>query len=81
MSLNTGTGDTQWTKAGDYYYYNSVVAKGASTGNLIDSVQETSAPTGYHLQVTIVAESIQAEGMGATSAQDAWAKAVASSNS
>lgn len=78
IEYNKGTGEKQWTQVGDYWYYNSVVPKGESTGALINEARETNAPEGYHLQVTIVAESIQAEGMGATSAQDAWAKAAAS---
>ena len=78
VEYNEGTDAKQWTKVDDYWYYNSVVPKGESTGVLIVKAQETNAPAGYHLQVTIVAESIQAEGMGAASAQDAWAKAAAS---
>ena len=35
----------------------------------------TEAPDGFVLTVEVLAEAIQAEGMGATSAQDAWAKA------
>lgn len=80
MVLNTGSGADQWTEdktaeGTPVYYYNSVVPVGGSTEELITSVKETSAPVGYHLQVTIVSESIQATGLGATSAQDAWAKA------
>ena len=73
MSLNK----EDWAEAGGYYYYNSVVAAGATTNALIKEVAETNAPSGYHLQVTIVAESIQAEGMGddVKTAQQAWAKA------
>ena len=84
VEYNEGTDAKQWTNANGYWYYNSVVtpydenSTEDTTGVLIVKAQETNAPAGYHLQVTIVAESIQAEGMGAVSAQDAWAKAAAS---
>lgn len=71
--------ETDWKKGNDgFYYYNSIVAaNGGMTPNLILSCTEKDgkAPDGYHLQVTILADGIQADGMGATSAQDAFAKA------
>lgn len=74
-----------WTLDADgYYYYNGKVAAGGSTTDLIvkaDQTADANVPDGYQLQMTILSEAIQAEGMGATSAQDAWAKAAASKNS
>lgn len=58
------------------YYYNSDVAPDGEI-SVPGKVQVTDkAPAEeYTLSVEIVAEAIQAEGMNATSAQDAWAKA------
>lgn len=60
-----------WTKIGEYYYYNGVVAPGNATTNLINSASFT-CPTGgtARLQIEILAESIQAE--PAAAVQDAW---------
>lgn len=63
-----------WTKLGNYYYYNGVVAPNGYTGYLIKSCTE-SAPDGYNLQVTILAEAIQAEGVdnnGKPAVEAAW---------
>lgn len=63
MSLNlTSSG---WVKGSDgYYYYTSPVAPGRNTEILITRCSPTvnAAPAGYELQVTILAEAIQAEG-------------------
>lgn len=73
-----------WTLAADgYYYYNGKVAAGGSTTDLIveaDQTADANVPDGYQLQMTILSEAIQAEGMGddVTNAQQAWAKAVVS---
>ena len=61
ISLNT----TNWTLASDgFYYYNSTVPAGGSTGNLINTCKPVvdKAPDGYTLRVTILAEAIQADG-------------------
>lgn len=79
-TLKIGEGWT--TEHDDFYYYNSVVVVGGSTSALITSAAKTAnaePPAGYNLSIEIVAEAIQADGMGATSAQDAWAKAAAGS--
>ena len=81
--LNKGSGSDQWTQGTDgYYYYNSEVPATAGhdyTGVLITSIAPVAgkAPTGYTLQVTIIAEGIQSTGMGetVTTAQAAFAKA------
>lgn len=88
ISYATGTG---WADGGDgYYYYTEAVPAVNNpetdidetlTGILISSAtREVAGPKGtdgtqYHLSIEIVASAIQAKGMGATSAQDAWAKA------
>lgn len=61
-----------------YYYYSEPVAPGRKTEVLFKEFalkQNANVPNGYHLQVTILAEAIQADGMGASSAQDAFDKA------
>lgn len=82
--LNKGSGSDQWTQGNDdgYYYYNSEVPATAGhdyTGVLITSIAPVAgkAPTGYTLQVTIIAEGIQSRGMGetVTTAQAAFDKA------
>lgn len=73
-----------WTPGEDgYYYYNSAVSLGGLTGVLIEEAKlkdGVTPPTGtdgtvYHLSIEIVASAIQAKGMGADSAQEAWVKA------
>ena len=73
-----------WVKGIDgYYYYTDPVAPGDSTGILITEAklkEGYTAPVGtdgtqYYLSIEIVASAIQADGMGADNAQDAWAKA------
>lgn len=87
LDINNG-----WSLIGDYYYYGSAVAPcvhkdgdehtGCMTSVLISSCTpvDGKAPDGYYLSVEIVASAIQADGMGATSAQDAWAKAETGAN-
>lgn len=68
-----------WIKGNDgYYYYKNPVAPGNSTSALIDrcSPVASKTPAGYGLNVEILGSAIQAKGMNATSAQDAWTKAV-----
>ena len=51
-----------WIKIGDYYYYTQPVAAGATTPNLIDSatVKDDPATNGYHMNLQVIADSIQA---------------------
>lgn len=75
--LDIGSG---WIPNDEFYYYNSQVVADGSTSPLITLAQRNqAAPEGYYLSIEILAEAIQAEGMGVTSAQDAWAKAAAGS--
>lgn len=85
----TGYGNTEfqlgqnWVKDGEYYYYTEKLAPGEKTTDLIDRIAPTKdgteySPTEndtYFLQVEIIAEAIQADGLDAASAQKAWAKA------
>lgn len=78
LDLNVGTGKTQWTQAGSYYYYNSVVAANGTTSNLIVSCTQNytnNYTDGRKLCVEVIGSAIQAEGMSANSAQDAFSKA------
>lgn len=72
----TLTPNTGWSydSTTDIYYYNVAVDSQTTTATAPATVicsQE--APSGYSLVIEVVAEAIQAEGMGAVSAQDAWA--------
>ena len=72
ISLNT----TDWETSGDYYYCKEAVAPGASTPILINTCKSMDNYTdGRKLCVEIIGSAIQSEGMGATSAQDAFSKA------
>lgn len=84
ISYNLSNG---WIDGGDsYYYYTQPVDPGDMTDILITSAtQNVTGPKGtdgtqYYLSIEIVASAIQADGMGATSAQDAWAKAKTTTN-
>lgn len=69
---------SDWTPSGDYYYYDDKVAAGNTTTDLIKSchVKDGAAvPTGYALNVVILGQAIQAQGMGVTTAQAAFAAA------
>lgn len=76
MSLNLA--NSGWVKGSDgYYYYTSPVKPGDKTGILITSCLPiaNAAPAGYDLQVTILAEAIQAAGEtsnGTKAVVDAW---------
>ena len=70
-ALATGDG---WTKDGDFYYYNAKVPAGTSTGNLITSCSpKVKGPAdGYTLHVEILAQAVQADGISAGSATEAF---------
>ena len=60
---------------GIYYYRKPVAPKGAETGNVTSNLLKTpitqpDAPEGYHLEVTVLAESIQAA--PSTAVEGAW---------
>ena len=71
-TISTGS---DWEQSGDYYYYNKKVAPGASTTNLINSCIATgngNYTDERKLCVEVIGSAIQAEGMGATRAQEAF---------
>lgn len=71
---NLGDGPTQWKEIGDYYYYNSQVQPGGETDadNLTAALIDTCAPVaglsdaydGKVFELNVIAQSIQAEGLG-----------------
>lgn len=75
ISYNT---DGSWKQIGDYWYYTKPVAADSLTEKaLIESCAPVAgkAPEGYDLQVTILADGIQADGVGSngkTPMEDAW---------
>lgn len=55
-----------WSQSGGYYYWNSTVAAGGYTGELIPSYEVTKAHVaGAHLEMTIVCQAVQSN-LGAT---------------
>ena len=80
-----GSGDysltigSDWTLGSDgYYYYNSIVGADKETSNLIVSCTENytnNYTDGRKLCVEVIGSAIQAEGMGANSAQAAFSAA------
>ena len=78
LSCNTTGG---WSEDGSFYYYSNVVTPTGDTRVSAPVVTVTSnIPESYKLRVDVIAEAIQADGMGATSARQAW-QIAASNNS
>lgn len=72
VELNTDGG---WFEQGGIYYYRTPVgpkdSDNATTANLLkDPITQTNAPDGCHLEVTVLAESIQAA--PSTAVKGAW---------
>lgn len=65
---------TKWFKQGGIYYYKKPVAAKGETENLLQEgspiTEPTDKPAGYHLEVTVLAESIQAAPSAAV--EGAW---------
>lgn len=60
-----------WFEKDGIYYYKTPVAPKDLTANLLkDPITQTNAPEGYHLEVTVLAESIQAA--PSTAVEGAW---------
>lgn len=60
-----------WFEQGGIYYYKMpVAAKGETTNLLKTPITQDAAPEGYHLEVTVLAESIQAA--QSTAVQQSW---------
>ena len=69
-----------WSESNGFYYYNPKLKVGEKSTPLVTNFNANGATTpmeGYSLTIEILAQAIQAEGMGATSAQDAFIKAAA----
>lgn len=68
--------NTNWFEQGGIYYYKTPVAPASATSNNVTSnllqtpITQTNAPEGYHLEVTVLAESIQAAPSEAVT--DSW---------
>lgn len=63
--------DNWFLKDGIYYYKMPVAANGGETTNLLKTpIEQSNAPEGYHLEVTVLAESIQAAPSAAV--EGAW---------
>lgn len=61
VTYNTGEGKNQWTKSGNYFYYNDIVSAGGFTEKLISSYTPGNPPVeGAHLEMTIVCQAVQA---------------------
>lgn len=69
----------KWFEQGGIYYYKTPVAPGNTTDNLLQKdkpiTEPTDKPEGYHLEVTVLAESIQAAPSKAVT--DSWHVGVA----
>lgn len=70
--------DTGWSESDGFYYYNSAITPTGDTSQTSPLVRVGNVPAGYELRVDVMVEIIQTAGMGAGSAQSAWA--IASGN-
>ena len=70
-SVSTPSVKPGWSCADNIYYYNSIVAPGDLTDAMLDPIT-IQAPAGYTCHIDVYAEGIQAEGIQAGSAQNAW---------
>lgn len=65
---------TNWFEQGGIYYYRTPVGPNMTTDNLLQKdkhiTEPTGKPEGYHLEVTVLAESIQAA--PSTAVEGAW---------
>lgn len=69
--------DNWFEQDGIYYYKMPVAANGGETTNLLKTpIEQSNAPEGYHLEVTVLAESIQAA--PSTAVEGAWKVTVGS---
>lgn len=67
---------TYWTLESDgFYYYKRILQPNESTANLLNNSITSDTKDGAHLVITVMHQSIQSEGMGASNAKDAFDKA------
>lgn len=60
VNITPSITDNWFEQGGIYYYKMPVAAKGETTNLLKTPITQDAAPEGYHLEVTVLAESIQA---------------------
>ena len=71
MNITVRYDTTNWFEQDGIYYYKMPVAANGETTNLLkDPITQGTAPEGYHLEVTVLAESIQAAPSAAV--QQSW---------
>lgn len=70
VNITPSITDNWFLKDGIYYYKMPVAAKGETTNLLQTPITQGTAPEGYHLEVTVLAESIQAAPSKAVT--DSW---------
>ena len=74
VNINVKYDTTKWFEQGGIYYYRTPVGPNMTTDNLLQKdkhiTEPTGKPEGYHLEVTVLAESIQAA--PSTAVEGAW---------
>lgn len=71
VGITVDYNNTNWFEQGGIYYYQMPVAAGGETTNLLKTpITQGTAPAGCHLEVTVLAESIQAAPSAAV--ESAW---------
>lgn len=79
VNISVDYDKTNWFEQGGIYYYKTPVAPDEKTTNLLQAgtsiAEPTEKPAGCHLEVTVLAESIQAA--PSTAVESAWAVTVA----
>lgn len=70
VNITPSITDDWFEQDGIYYYKMPVAAKGETTNLLQTPITQGTAPAGYHLEVTVLAESIQAA--PSTAVQQSW---------
>lgn len=70
VNITPSITDNWFEQDGIYYYKMPVAAKGETTNLLKTPITQGTAPEGYHLEVTVLAESIQAAPSKAVT--DSW---------
>ena len=77
VNITVDYDNTNWFEQDGIYYYKMPVAPDGKTTNLLKTpIEQQNAPEGYHLEVTVLAESIQAAPSAAV--EGAWKVTVGS---